>query len=257
MFTLYFTLLTLRYRFPFIPLIVGAAVLFSVCDLNDNHQVRVLQPEPGAEKLSATRPRAWEEFQKWHQSRPDRGSYDEYPVYIVTAQGGGIYAAYQSALFLARLQDYCPAFRHHVFAISSVSGGSLGAATFASLLNAVATAELPPPQPDGRPDGCPTIARFLRTDGMTRRPPPLQRVRSSGMCNGFWRTTSSPPLVASTLFPDFLQRFLITPQSSFDRARALERAFELTMEELKVNGKPAFEQSFLAHWNPTVPHRRC
>ncbi len=250
MFTLYFTLLTLRYRFPFIPLIVGAAVVLSVYDLNDNHQVRVLEPEAGAAKLSVTRPAAWAEFQKWHESRPDRGSYDEYPVYIVTAQGGGIYAAYQSALFLARLQDYCPAFRHHVFAISSVSGGSLGAATFASLLNAVAKIELPPPQQDGTPAGCPAIATFLRNDGMVPSAGavaagPLEQHVQRLLANDFLS-----PLVAATLFPDFLQRFLILPQSSFDRARALERAFELTMEELKVDGKPAFEQSFLAHWNP-------
>ena len=57
-----------------------------------------------------------------------------YPVFVVSAQGGGLYAAYNTATFLARLIDLCPGFRRHLFAISSVSGGSVGAAVFASAL---------------------------------------------------------------------------------------------------------------------------
>ena len=77
---------------------------------------------------------AAEEFEQWYASRPDLEVYDEYPVYIVAAQGGGMYAADQTAIFLSRLQDNCPAFRNHLFAISAVSGGSVGAATFVSAL---------------------------------------------------------------------------------------------------------------------------
>jgi 6-phosphogluconolactonase/glucosamine-6-phosphate isomerase/deaminase len=54
-------------------------------------------------------------------------------VFVVSAAGGGIYAASIAALFLARMQDECPTFAQHVFAISSVSGGSLGAGIFNSL----------------------------------------------------------------------------------------------------------------------------
>ena len=48
-----------------------------------------------------------------------------------------MYAAYHPALSLARLTDQCPEFAHHLFGISSVSGGSLGAAVFAELLRAL------------------------------------------------------------------------------------------------------------------------
>ena len=58
------------------------------------------------------------------------------------------------------------------------------------------------------------------------------------------------PLVAATLFPDFLQRFLIVPIPSFDRARVLESAFEDTMAGFNVKGGAAFDRSFLAHWDP-------
>jgi hypothetical protein len=57
-----------------------------------------------------------------------------YPVFIVAAQGGGIYAASSTAAFLAMMQDHCPAFAKHVFAISGVSGGSVGASLFDAAL---------------------------------------------------------------------------------------------------------------------------
>lgn len=246
-FALYFSLLTLRYRFPFMPLILAIAFGLSIFDFNDNHQVRLLQPGPGVPPPPETRPTAWEEFKLWYESRPDRAAYDdEYPVYVVTAQGGGIYAAYQTALFLARLQDRCPAFRHHLFAISSVSGGSLGAATFASLMNAEPYAA---PVLTAHPDGpCPAIEDYLRND---RKPPdepdlagPLENRVNDVLAKDFLS-----PLVAATLFPDFLQRFLAVPVASFDRARVLEAAFEDAMRRIAVDGKPAFERSFLAHWN--------
>jgi predicted chitinase len=251
----YFSLLTLRYRFPFVPVILGGSFLLSLFDLNDNHQVRVRDVEAGRAPPPASRPSAWQEFQDWHQHRPDLANYDEYPVYIVTAQGGGIYAAYQSALFLARMQDYCAAFRHHVFAISSVSGGSLGAATFAALLNgaagaapAAADAAVPPAGGSGAADACPAIGTSIRNDlplprGRDRAGPLEEGVRGM-LANDFLS-----PLVAATLFPDFLQRFLPWPVRSFDRARALEAAFEQAMDGLKVGGEPVFAQSFLSHWD--------
>src|SRR5258706_2825494 len=77
-------------------------------------------------------------FQQWLNVRRDQivnyGTVHpgrKYPVFVVAAQGGGYYAAYHSGLFLARLEDRCPSFADHTFAVSSVSGGSLGAAVFA------------------------------------------------------------------------------------------------------------------------------
>jgi hypothetical protein len=60
----------------------------------------------------------------------ERKTGPRYPVFIVAAQGGGIYAASATGSFLAAMQDHCPAFARHVFAISGVSGGSVGAALF-------------------------------------------------------------------------------------------------------------------------------
>jgi hypothetical protein len=56
-----------------------------------------------------------------------------YPVFIMALEGGGIYAAAAAAHLLSTLQDRCPSFAEHVFAISAVSGGALGASVFGAL----------------------------------------------------------------------------------------------------------------------------
>ncbi len=77
-------------------------------------------------------------FRDWlalrHASGRPGAQDQKYPIFIVAAQGGGQYAAYHTALSLARLYDSCPKLKDHVFAISGVSGGSLGAAIFSELL---------------------------------------------------------------------------------------------------------------------------
>lgn len=55
-----------------------------------------------------------------------------YPVYIVAAQGGGVYAASAASTFLGHLHDRFPFFDRHLFAVSGVSGGSVGAAAYAA-----------------------------------------------------------------------------------------------------------------------------
>ena len=67
-------------------------------------------------------------FHGWLAER--RTGSSRYPVFVVAAQGGGIYAASTAGTFLATMQDHCPAFARHVFAISAVSGGSIGASLF-------------------------------------------------------------------------------------------------------------------------------
>jgi hypothetical protein len=78
-------------------------------------------------------------FNEWLKARKTdidayrAGTGRPYPVFIVAAEGGGIYAAAAAAAFLSRLQDACPNFAQHVFAISGVSGGSVGSTVFQSM----------------------------------------------------------------------------------------------------------------------------
>ena len=95
------------------------------------------------------RPSVEESFRTWLGSRADLDAYrtagKPYPVYIVAAEGGGLYAAYQTAKLLGRMQDLCRNFAQHVFVMSAVSGGSLGAAVFSGLTQEYAKNE--PAQP--------------------------------------------------------------------------------------------------------------
>ncbi|HEU0100609.1 MAG TPA: patatin-like phospholipase family protein [Allosphingosinicella sp.] len=219
------TLLSIRYRFPVIPALLVLAAVTSILNLNDNHAIRRIdpvRPEPDPADVGAA-------FDDWYRSRPDLARFDgEYPVYIVAAQGGGIYAAYQTAVVLARLQDSCPAFRHHLFAISSVSGGSVGAAMFASAL----------PQ---LPAAAPADTRCDRLLVPSAQPGPLERKVSEALTSDHLS-----PLVAATLFPDFTQRFLPFPIGPLDRARALEYSFE---ESAQAAGISRFARPFGEHWS--------
>ncbi len=69
----------------------------------------------------------------YHTPLPAATRTGKYPVFIIAAEGGGIYAASAISTLLAKLQDAEPEFSKHVFAISGVSGGSLGAAIFRAL----------------------------------------------------------------------------------------------------------------------------
>jgi hypothetical protein len=73
----------------------------------------------------------------WLDSRLGRWPQRErQPIFIVAAQGGGMYAAYHTAFALARLNDTsCGRFNDHTFAISAVSGGAFGAGVYGALVN--------------------------------------------------------------------------------------------------------------------------
>jgi hypothetical protein len=57
----------------------------------------------------------------------------KYPVFIIAAEGGGIYAASAASMFLGTLQQDAHHFSEHVFAVSGVSGGAIGSTVFQAL----------------------------------------------------------------------------------------------------------------------------
>lgn len=238
LFSTHLSIITIKYRFPFMPILFAGAALFSLADLNDNHVFRTLK-----QSTTFNQPSLEDAFEKWVNRRPDFQTYeDEYPVYIVAAQGGGIYAATQTALFLSRIQDVCPAFRDHLFAISAVSGGSVGAAVFASGLRAVP--ELPRASVQAGP--CPDITRFL-TKQFTpsdEKPKPLEKYSLDVLSSDFLS-----PLMAAAFFTDFSQRFLpFHVPFLFDRASAFEFALEQAAE--RADGSNMLKENYLTHWTP-------
>jgi hypothetical protein len=193
-----------RYQMPVITLFLLVAVVFS--NWNDNHAIRSL---PGDNP--AARDDLETYYASWYSNLCVQFPQEkQHPVIIVATAGGGIRAAYWTATVLGRLQDANPNFSRHVLAISGVSGGSLGAAVFDSLLLNGTVTNLTP-----------TSQRILSRDFLS-------------------------PTLAYMLFPDQVQRLLPFPISFLDRSRALEMAWEASWTRATTN--KIFSQDFNALW---------
>ncbi|MBH5371519.1 hypothetical protein HZZ16_26025 [Bradyrhizobium sp. CNPSo 4016] len=250
--TVHFALLTIRFAFPFIPAVFGGLFLLASLLGGDNHELRTLSEANSAPEKARTAAAA--AFREWLLQKPrvdEAKRLGEYPVFVVAAQGGGIYAANNAARFLARLQDLCPAFRQHLFAISGVSGGSVGSAIFAAALHA-GDASLDSNAIDEKT--CPKIADFLAGLGRVQdidAPGPVEQRAASVLATDFLS-----PLVAGFLFTDFTQMFSPVAIPAFDRARFLEYTLENAVDRMLSNHKGASDRTNLlkgdyqSHWAP-------
>ena len=207
-------------RLPLVTLLGIATFLFSFFNLNDNH---IIRHEVVADRrdLPATFEVALTE---WLKARQDLAEYETYPVFFVATEGGGLRAAYFTSLVLSAIQDRCPQFAQHLFAISGVSGGSVGAGIFAGLAAQRA-----------RNEGGKRCAADFRMPGQ------FQRLADSVLARDFLT-----PLFAQGLYPDMLQRALPFPVPSFDRARALEYGLERSWKH--VTGGDEFARPFYRLW---------
>ncbi|MDD5579784.1 MAG: hypothetical protein PHY16_10960 [Methylobacter sp.] len=236
-------------KIPVMSILLIYAIGISFLDRNDNHR---FDTHPFPKKRLEDLTNLETEFEKWRQSRvKDISNFNaqnpkkSYPIYLVSAQGGGIYAAYHAASTLSRLQDLCPAFAHHVFAISGVSGGSLGATVFTSLVKSEQTQSQ-----DEYQQKC---GKESTNDGKAlqeQKRGPLE-TKAHELLN----QDLLSPLLAAGLFPDFIQRFIFYSFDELDRARGLERAFEqswgnITWEDKKKQHTNLLEGSYYDHWKP-------
>ena len=155
---------------------------------NDNHAVR-----QGADGPGVARAQPAEHYAAWRSRRPPPAGTVREPAVFVSASGGGIRAAYWTASALAKM-EHLDGFAANLFAISGVSGGSLGAVTYAAIKRH---------QLDGH------AVDDLR-----------QRVRQALAADFL------SPVVAGLLFPDLVQRFLPLPIPWADRQRFLETSWE-------------------------------
>jgi hypothetical protein len=193
------------WEFPVIALLFLVAVFCS--RFNDNHSIRTVPPRHG-DRVSVVA-----SFEAWHKlvqaKFPDAPVH---PLYIVATEGGGIRAAYWTGIVLGGLQDANPNFATHLFAISGVSGGSLGATVFDALV----------------------------AEGVA--PGTFQENSHQILSRDFLS-----PALASMLYPDLVQRFLPVPIAYFDRARALELGWEKAWRD-KI-GNDRFANSFVDLWS--------
>jgi hypothetical protein len=193
--------------------IAAAVVLLAVVNawLHTFHSVRRCADQSCAEAASAAdhpvmpddRPTVAQAAQAWYrQARTafaerhpgwDENSGVPVPMVIVATAGGGIRAAYWTAAVLDKLgAEQEGGARPYLFAVSGVSGGSVGATAFEAALAK---------RDEGRCDGaCPDATSFLTEDFLA-------------------------PVLASGIFIDAVASFL--PEFPHaDRGVALERSFE-------------------------------
>lgn len=157
---------------------------------------------PAALAAAAPRETASERFARWIA-----GSSAGEPIYLVAAVGGASRAAYWTGSVLAELEDAARRdgrpFAANLFAISSISGSSLGATAF--------VAALAQPAATGCGPGGAVADRCLAE--------PLQT---------FLAQDFLAPVVGRMLFPDLFTRFVPLPQAlaaSADRSLGLEEAW--------------------------------
>lgn len=222
---------------------------------NDNHTIRSIRFEKSVTLHGIT---LEDRFERWCQMIEREYDYTDkvwrhrHPLYIVVAEGGGVRAAYWTAIVLGKLENERPwapgknaahsyeeiDFASHVFAISGVSGGALGGSVFDALLTESYENKLPPIQAESSEDNEVTGLNFVEKAGAMLGQDLLS------------------PAVAGMLFPDGLQRFL--PGELFpDRASALEHGWELAWRRaMKVNGKDSdrFARNFSGLWGDQYEH---
>lgn len=228
---------------PITLILILGAILFSLQDWNDNHAIRSLADTASTAREDVGFNQA---FRRWIETRKDLDRFEgtNYPIYVAAAQGGGIYAAKHAASFLAELQDLCPGFGHHLFAISGVSGGSVGASVFAGLSRQYDWSALD----DDRKYGC-------VGDLKGQRPEHFSFATTEMFRQDLWS-----PLAASLLFPDFMQRFLPVALPAWDRARALEFTLEDSYDQaVRVTSFPVSDAAmrplaspFMEQWDPEI-----
>jgi hypothetical protein len=227
------TLLVYACQATGLPIIGGIAAIAFISILfpdygifSDNHDVRPLANAPA--DWTGPEERITPYFDRWAAKlATDKNA----PVIIVATAGGGIRAAYWTATVLGELTDRsrrnrsqegnagrAVVFEEQLFAISAVSGGSLGAAVYRSLLL------------EGSSNNC-VDAKGKQFSCVTSRG---QAVLSGDFLG---------PTLAASLFPDLAQRLF--PLGIFrDRAEAIEKAWEVSWQRTMNSNR--LEEDFLS-----------
>ncbi len=210
---MYLQQLAKRMRIRLFTSLLVLMMLFSF--LNNNHQIRTIAPSTAQ---IAQRPSLPDYFAHWYRQKQQTWQKDStmhsdtLPIFIIAAEGGGSRAAYWAGMALQKLYQQYPEAYTYTFAISSVSGGSLGAAMYLSFRRDL----------HNQPDTV-SLKRMVSKDYLT-------------------------PVTSALLYPELVQKVLPFPIPIFDRARWLEDSWSQMYKS--TLSKPTWDESFLSLWQP-------
>jgi predicted acylesterase/phospholipase RssA len=176
---------------------------FVVSGDNDNHGL----PAQGVQPVVDPRPTLEDDFAGWLKAREAQGDAKDAPVVLVAAAGGGQRAGWWTARVLAEADEAsCGAFGRRIYAISGVSGGSLGAASYAALKAQGADTPAAGKPCLGTGEFSTQVDRFIGHDHLA-------------------------PVAGSMLFADALQRFTPFAWLDNDRGNVLVQSWAHAWQE--------------------------
>jgi len=200
-------------------------LLLSSSWFNNDHPVRVHPTDYKRIAFKTHFERWFTDYKKSFANRPDSGKY---PVVFICAEGGAFRTGAYTAIFLDKLQQKLAKknidFKSSVYAMSGVSGGSVGLGFF----NAATYLNSP--------------ADFIKNGAES--PAEL-----------FFRHDCLAPIVGKMFYGDLLNLFIPVHINRFDRAIALENSWEYAFQQIiKPGAKNTFKNDFLAPYQNQYKH---
>ncbi len=174
---------------------------------NNDHPARWIEKE----KIRVGK-KVSEHFKTWISNLEASEHYqnaDQIPIFFLASEGGALRTGAFTAMLLAKMQDSFPNFKKHIYCYSGISGGSLGLQYFQSLPNSLSL----------KKEYSKSSSTFFETDFLS-------------------------PVTGKLVFGELLNCFFPFHIASFDRAIALENAWELSWSSANKNQENIFAASF-------------
>lgn len=207
------------FRLPMFGALLVLAVVASLW--LDNHQVGARLLGAGEVHTAPTREKLEHAYARWRDQAPAAADGTK-PMVLIASEGGASRAGFWTGEVLSALSAQFPGIDKRVFAISSVSGGSVGSVGYVAAL---------------------------------KEAPNATGLELERRISGFTGADALSPVLGGMLFPDLAQRFIPIPFLP-DRAQSLERAWEVAWKDgATTTGKPdLISEPFQALWNDVPPN---
>jgi hypothetical protein len=179
--------------------------LIFVSYVNDDHPIR--PSDSATTSLADNSVTITRQFEKWVMESSRIDTSRSFPVVLIAAEGGALRTGCFTSMMLAAIQDTFPHFKQYIFCYSSVSGGTLGVGVFNGL-NLI----------DYNKSYSEAVKRFYDNDFLA-------------------------PVIGKLAFGEVLGLFYPAYVPAFDRAAALEKAWETGWVELDSGDR----RNFLSH----------